>query len=467
MSVSATDAAAATRPVDATVDAPSKTSSKTSTAAGILEAALREAFGTLMTLVDEEDAVLLYRCSRIAQHSPLLLESCDMRRTAIEEGLAERCERLWQSARLRLLDTIAEGNAEVAGRAKEEGSHRTRDKEGRLEAARRAASVRERQHEIEREAAVKETLRLRAEEDAAALARAREAMREEIVGHKRRAWREVAEARGACQQEVRRFEERAIKEAEAARRLRESLAQSEAEVTSMAVQLASETEAARAAAERCRDLEMELELERQQREGLEARAQAAEAARLEALADAQAAHDAVASNAEVVRLSAEFEAQGAELSKCRSELQMHEKREADMAAKQGEFRRRAEAAERELQKVRASSSQLEKHLSRADLALKAPPPIVRTARAPLHTRGMLPSQCIVISLHARLPCRWALHAPRLAAQATTLVCVLQVPAPKLISASQVDKLNSMVRGVDRRPLPPSLCLSPLPTIPCR
>ena len=52
-----------------------------------------------MTLVDEEDAVLLYRCSRIAQHSPLLLESCDMRRTAIEEGLAERCERLWQSAR--------------------------------------------------------------------------------------------------------------------------------------------------------------------------------------------------------------------------------------------------------------------------------------------------------------------------------------------------------------------------------
>ena len=74
-------------------------------------------------------------------------------------------------------------------------------------------------------------------------------------------------------------------------------------------------------------------------------------------------------------------------------------------------------------------------------ALKAPPPIVRTARAPLHTRGMLPSQCIVISLHARLPCRWALHAPRLAAQATTLVCVLQVPCMRHILGDDVDEIH--------------------------
>lgn len=59
----------------------------------VLESALRDAFSSLMTLVDEEDAVLLYRCSRLAEASPLLLESCDQRRTAIEEGLADKCER--------------------------------------------------------------------------------------------------------------------------------------------------------------------------------------------------------------------------------------------------------------------------------------------------------------------------------------------------------------------------------------
>ena len=41
----------------------------------------------------------------------------------------------------------------------------------------------------------------------------------------------------------------------------------------------------------------------------------------------------------------------ADHQKALDELEMHHKRESDLAAKQGEFRRRAEAAEKELQKV--------------------------------------------------------------------------------------------------------------------
>ena len=52
----------------------------------VLESALREIFTKMMSLVDEEDAVLLYRCTRIAEASPLLLESCDQRRAAMEDA---------------------------------------------------------------------------------------------------------------------------------------------------------------------------------------------------------------------------------------------------------------------------------------------------------------------------------------------------------------------------------------------
>ena len=50
----------------------------------VLETALREVFSSVMSLIDEEDAVLLYRCTRIAEASPLLLESMDQRRASLE-----------------------------------------------------------------------------------------------------------------------------------------------------------------------------------------------------------------------------------------------------------------------------------------------------------------------------------------------------------------------------------------------
>ena len=62
--------------------------------------------------------------------------------------------------------------------------------------------MREKQHDIETRAAVQETLRLRAEEDAAALTRAREQMRVEIEAHKKRADTEIREAQANAQQQV-------------------------------------------------------------------------------------------------------------------------------------------------------------------------------------------------------------------------------------------------------------------------
>ena len=168
----------------------------------ILEAAMQDAFVAAMTLVDEEDAVLLYRCSRLAEASPLLLESCDLRRKAREEGLAERCQQLWTSSRLRLTDAIDRGHAAARTTSRAASSRDEKERQAKLDIARRAASMREKQHDIETRAAVQETLRLRAEEDAAALARAREQMRVEIEAHKKRADTEIREAQANAQQQV-------------------------------------------------------------------------------------------------------------------------------------------------------------------------------------------------------------------------------------------------------------------------
>ena len=72
----------------------------------LYEASMRSAFSLIMNLVDEEDAVLLYRCNRIAESSPLLLETMDMRRAAIEVALADRLNEVWQGARPRLLSAL-------------------------------------------------------------------------------------------------------------------------------------------------------------------------------------------------------------------------------------------------------------------------------------------------------------------------------------------------------------------------
>eukprot|EP00965_Chrysotila_dentata_P092482 3051872-Pleurochrysis_carterae.AAC.1 len=55
-----------------------------------LVAMRQEMFVAAMAAIDEEDAVMLYRCSKLAESSPLFLEAVDMRRRSMEKTLAER-----------------------------------------------------------------------------------------------------------------------------------------------------------------------------------------------------------------------------------------------------------------------------------------------------------------------------------------------------------------------------------------
>ena len=306
------DALRAPSPAVAT-GAASATDDKDSSAEAlrILEAAMQEAFVAAMTLVDEEDAVLLYRCSRLASASPLLLESCDLRRKTIEEGLSDRCQQLWTSSRLQLTEAIDRGHAAARTTSRALSSRGDKDKEAKLEVARRAASVRERQHGIETRAAVQAELRLRAEEDAAALARAREQMRAEIEGHRKRAEREIAEALGRSQREVGAAQAREANQRSIAERTAETLRRTEADLQAMTGQLYSEREAASAADERCRQLEMRLSEESAKAGEMLERAKAAERSRDEALREVSEVRESIAADAELVRL--EGEARGLEV----------------------------------------------------------------------------------------------------------------------------------------------------------
>ena len=135
----------------------------------VVESALRDAFVIMMSLVDEEDAVLLYRCTRLAEASPLLLEACDRRRTSMEEALSEKCSRLWTAVRPKLVGAIDEATAPPRPVVKERS-----EADVRLEQARVAAAVREQQFLLAKDSAVREALRIRAEEDESSAARLQE-----------------------------------------------------------------------------------------------------------------------------------------------------------------------------------------------------------------------------------------------------------------------------------------------------
>ena len=64
--------------------------------------------------IDEEDAVLLYRCKKLAETWPVLLEACDLRRAALEESLTQRTNASFHTAKRRL---TAIGDAAVAAAA--------------------------------------------------------------------------------------------------------------------------------------------------------------------------------------------------------------------------------------------------------------------------------------------------------------------------------------------------------------
>ena len=199
----------------------------------VLEGALREAFSELMQLTDEEDAVLLYRCTRLAESSPLLLEACDKRRHAIESGLADKLSNLWDASRPKLLDAIG-ADAEYI-RVCQSADHKdgVLGSRRQLEAARVAAAVREREFVLEKENSVSEALRLRAEADAKALDLARAEMKREVEAHRQRANREIAEASGRAQAEASGAVARAAEKEKEADRLRTALRESDEKVGSL------------------------------------------------------------------------------------------------------------------------------------------------------------------------------------------------------------------------------------------
>ena len=347
----------------------------------VLESALRDAFATLMTLVDEEDAVLLYRCSRLAEASPLLLESCDQRRSAIEEGLADKCERLWHACRGRLVDSIEQINGAKVSAAKMEASKLAKgDCEERLVAARTASAVREQQFLLEKESAIREALRIRAEEDAKSLAAAEKLLHDQMEENRLRTNRAIAEARGAAQADSAKAEARAVEAESKLQGLRDKLSGLDAQVSSLSHKLGETQREATEAEQKLERIEVRLLDEIERRERAETEAAASEAMRLQAEREFEQAREEALAGPEmraleqqVALLTAENEAQAKEIA----ELQ---RRQEELARKQGEFRRRAESAERELMRVRESGDELQQQLARAELALKEPPPVLPVAR---------------------------------------------------------------------------------------
>ena len=168
----------------------------------VIEAMLRDLFSSTMTLINEEDAVLLYRCTRLAESSPLLLECCDVRRTAIEDGLAKGINSIFRGAQ-RKLNEIHETAIEAA----RTGGHNTHAGhasalEAKLEQVRLAAKVQAEHQAVEREVAVREALKVKDAEVEAKLKEEWAAMAEELSEARLLAELSAADVRGRAQSEV-------------------------------------------------------------------------------------------------------------------------------------------------------------------------------------------------------------------------------------------------------------------------
>ena len=347
----------------------------------VLESALRDAFSFLMTLLDEEDAVLLYRCRRLAEASPLLLESCDQRRSAIEEGIAEQCERLWQAARVRLVDSIEQIRSTSVEAAKSEASkHFRAEVEERLEAARTAAAVRQQQFQIEKESSVREALRRRAEEDASTLAAAERLLREEAEAHRLRANRLIAESRGAMQVDIAKADARAAAAEAKAAAATDKFASLEENVERLASRVGETSKQRDEAEAQLERIEARLMYEMSLRQTAEAQAEQAEAMRLQAERCVEKAREEALNAPELLALQARVIDLEAEIAQAKKANAEYARKWEELDKKQSEFKRRAESAERELMRLRESGDELQAQLTRAELALKEPPPVLPVAR---------------------------------------------------------------------------------------
>ena len=128
-----------------------------------LQQTLQTALDVTLTALDEEDAVLLYRCTRIAEASPQLLEACDMRRTTLHQTLQREFQQLWERSNVELskeVDAIQEG-ALAAQRQLQQTSKETN--KGALSKARLASEMRVQMLLLEKDAEKEVALRTQAE----------------------------------------------------------------------------------------------------------------------------------------------------------------------------------------------------------------------------------------------------------------------------------------------------------------
>jgi hypothetical protein len=153
-----------------------------------------------MTLIDEEDAVLLYRCNPLAESSPpLLVEAVSMRRTTLEDALTERVVVLWREMRPRLEEAIHQHGARRA-RGTERNVRAVLGEQ--LDATRLASDVRAQQLVIEKDAAVRAALRLQEEGITRTLAEERERIENAAVEHRKSVERDASAMTARAQAEA-------------------------------------------------------------------------------------------------------------------------------------------------------------------------------------------------------------------------------------------------------------------------
>ena len=208
-------------------------SSKTAALQHVLDDQLEEVMTLAMRVVDEEDAAFLYRCTKLAESSPLLQEAADRRRTAIERAMRDQLARSWGRLRHTMSETaedLSEGDLFIHRSALAERAHA---QEGVLTNARRAHSVEERHWQLDKAAAIREALRLQRIELMGEHEAANAALLEEMQTKLREAAMKMEAVQQAAQAEIdamreklRLAEERAVRQREAhdelARKLKDS-----------------------------------------------------------------------------------------------------------------------------------------------------------------------------------------------------------------------------------------------------
>lgn len=123
---------------------------------------MQAALDAALTVIDEEDAVLLYRVTRLAESSPELVEATDMRRTAIHSSMKRDFDQLWLSLQHELCETIERSMEEHVQLTRTTHEHVRKVEAESLSKARVASEVRVQHLLVEKDSELKRALRLQA-----------------------------------------------------------------------------------------------------------------------------------------------------------------------------------------------------------------------------------------------------------------------------------------------------------------